>query len=697
MPTSTYALLRELEGNPIPKDTRKGDRHKGKRNRKKPNNPTKWEHRNIVAWDGEGANLICQTCQGTTRTQFDMYGDGEEVVPIDCPACHSTGGYHVYNLLANSNGEHILNPEGLGTRECFDFLIQSSDPNSINVIFGGSYDINMMLKDVPREKLVELWTEHSVYWMGYRILWNTRKKFTIQRLRDARVVASMTLWDVFGFFQSSFVKACRLWLGDIPILVEIERMKGERSTFRVEDVDEIIEYNAAECTLLVMLVQRLFASLDEADLPLLRYDGAGSIAAAILRKYNITDWMGDIPADVYTNSQYAYSGGRIEAVKIGNQERGTIYRHDINSAYPAATLELPSYVGATWTYEDKWDGTNNSMVGVTYHFKEAPFYPLWYRGAEGSISYPREGRGVYWGAEIRNLFKYYQEGEDFEIEFALNCELGDDVLPFQFMKELYATRREFADRGSMASESLKLGLNSVYGKLVQQAGYREDRIPTYHHLLWGGQITAFTRARLFDVAMQFPNYVIAFATDAIFTTEPLAVGPSNKDLGGWSIDEFTGITMVQAGVYFLKNREPICMEEHEHFDSCYWGDKYRGFDKGSIDRQQVVDCWTTGEPYYASTSRFIGLGSALMANDFTIWRTWQNDKERELDIRPTGKRVHGRNENYATGLRLTRARPNITPSVLSTPYYVVWIDEKKLSDPFEETNVQTVEEQDSYL
>ena len=642
-PSKDYATLRLLEGRPI-KDTRKrnGDRHKEGYVRPAPRPKSdskpisKWRRRSIVAWDGEGANL--------------------------------ENGEHVYNLLSNSNGDYIVDYAGLPTQVVFDFFLQYGNDKDINVIFGGSYDINMILKDLPHAKLQQLWDEGKTYWKNYRIIWATRKKFTVQLIgKNYKPVKTFVLWDVIGYFQSSFVVACQTWLGNFDVLEDIQSMKLKRSSFKTEDIDEIIEYNKKECILLVMLMERLFASLDEAQVELMRYDGAGSIAAALLKKNDIAQYKGKIPAQVNRWAQYAYSGGRIEAIKCGTTTKGTkIYRYDINSAYPHACLSLPSYKDAKWTKEQKWDGSNNSLVCVRYHFEaKEPFYPLWYRDNHGAITYPQDGYGVYWGAEVANLFKYYTEGIDFEIEWALNCTLGNDDKPFTFIEELFELRKKFKAEGSMASESLKLGLNSIYGKLVQQAGYREGRIPTYHKLLWGGQITAYTRAKLFDAAMQSPKDVISFATDAVFSSKELDL-PTGGELGEWSADTFNGMTIVQAGVYFLDEGDK-------------WQEKFRGFDKGSLDRDNIIECWESGVKYKAKLTRFVGLGSALMVSDFNVWRTWRSDY-RSLDISPTGKRIPGSRVDYHKGLRTTKPYPNITPDIISEPYSVEWIDGIKNSD-----------------
>jgi DNA polymerase type B, organellar and viral len=667
-----YRLLRLLEGRPL-----KDDRKRGPRGRKGGKKKTTWQRRNIIAWDGEGANLA--------------------------------DGTHIYNLLANSFGHYIINHEGLSTEQVLNFMLSESKPQAINVIFGGSYDVNMLLRDLPTDKVQTLWDKGTVYWKNYGISYAHRKRFSVRWYdynAGKKPTHTFVLWDVLGFFQKSFVEACRGWFGKelvthLSILDKIEAMKYERDTFSVDRIDEIISYNHAECKLLVLLVQQLFAAMDEADIQLTRYDGAGSIAASLLRRNNILEHGGNQDElcrqspESYRWSQYAYSGGRIEAPKIGNMEHGTIYRDDINSAYPSACLELPSLAGAYFTMDDEWDGNDYSMAEVEWSLPpNMPFYPLFYRDHRGQITYPRWGTGRYWGHEIRLLKDYFEEGKDYTIRGACNCHLATDARPFTFLRNDYATRLRFKERGSMASEALKLGMNSVYGKLAQQAGYRAGRIPTYHNLYWAGQITSATRARLYRAAMEAPKSIIAFATDAIISTKKLHLD-RNTGLGGWTNEKLSGITMVQAGVYWLK------------LDGV-WISKYRGFDKDSLAREDIIQCWSKGENYEAHLTRFYGMGSAVGTRNFTdYWRVWRTEP-RTLDLSPKGKRYPAAFTNYHEKLCETDVAPNfadISEGLLSTPYEIAWSDLPgangrmvKLGANLDEEDIRTYEEEllDSY-
>jgi DNA polymerase type B, organellar and viral len=638
--TDQYRLERTLSGKPIKE--RKGDRHKP---RQRPphsggKTKTKWERRIIVAWDGEGANL--------------------------------TDGTHVYNLLANSNGDYILNHEGLSTQGVIDFFFHHSNPRDINVIYGGSYDVNMILRDVPQDILRKLWDNGSCFWENYQIIYAPRKKLTITRFyhmgkklkRD-----SFILWDVLGYFQSSFVVACRKWLGDLPILDDIENMKHQRSGFDVAQIKSIIQYNQHECNLLVRLVESLFDAMDEGEIKLSRYDGAGSIAGALLRKYNIQSHRGEPTEDALRWSQYAYSGGWIEAMKIGTTPVPTpIYRYDINSAYPSAAMMLPSYAGASWEMEATWNGLSSSLVHIRWHFDEAPFYPLFYREPDGSIIHPQWGEGIYFGSEVALLEKFH--AAQYEVIESLNVRLNNQDKPFQFIDEVYALRMLYKSIGSMASEALKLGMNSIYGKLAQQAGYRNGRIPQYHHLLWAGEITSRTRANLYSAAMQHPHSVIAFATDAIIATDSFTLS-EGKALGQWTPEIFSGITIIQPGVYFLQDQDD-------------WYDKYRGFDKGALMREDIIEAWKSGTDYYANLTRFVTMGSALQSTDFYgHWRKWETQK-RKLDIVPGGKRMPGRDTCYWEGLCDTLPVLNMHTDTISNPYPIEWVVGDKPLRPTED-------------
>jgi hypothetical protein len=567
-------------------------------------------------------------------------------------------GDHIYNILANSRHRYILDNDGLSTRQCFEFFLANNLYTVINVIFGGSYDVNMILRDVTEQNLRTLYSTGTCYWDNYIIHWQNRKRFSVRHTGQKKEHA-FVLWDVFGFFQKSFVKACRAWLGDLPILDTIQRMKIQRSSFTDEDVKSVLEYNASECELLVRIMTQLRLALDFAGIHVSRWDGAGAIAAGLLKKHSITSYKAMPPETIYHAAQFAYSGGRIEAPMVGNCEDGEIHRYDLRSAYPAVIANLPSLATARWEHEGFWNGNAMSFVEIEWSYQdERPFYPFFYRTHRGTIIYPRSGRGIYFGVELPKNTQTYK------IVQAWNIDIRSNEKPFDFVHTDYRTRAILREHGHMAHEVIKLGLNSLYGKLAQQVGYRHGHMPSYHTLIWAGFITASTRAKLYEAASLCEGDVIAFATDAIITTAPVDL-PIGTELGQWDHTELSGITIVQPGVYWVKEGDE-------------WTAKYRGFDPGSLTREDVVRCWSEGKTKLETDlTRFFGIGSAIGRNTFqTCWRCWRTEP-RSLNLMPSGKRVAWTLDkiepvDYARGLVPTKAGINLTPDDLSSPYFISW-------------------------
>lgn len=642
---------------------------------------SKWYRRSIVAWDGEGANI---------------------------------GDTQYYVLLANSRGERLVNRSGLSTVQCLDFLCRNAKKDDINVIFGGSYDANQWLADLPRTSLHELWKKGSTTFAGFWIKYQWRKCFMVKSPTGHTAV----IWDVLGFFQASFVETVKTWLPDVDV-TEMEAMKLARPDFDMRNLDAIIEYNADECRLLVRVCEALFRAFDDAGITLNRYDGAGAAAAAVLRANHIADHKGIQPPDVTTAARHAYAGGRIEAPRCGTRSSGYVWRGDINSAYPTHIRSLPCLAHGVWVHRtapDHGRALADDRGFAVYHLRwsfgeDHPFYPFFYRAHDGTILYPSEGEGWYWAPEVRAALASGFVPELIEsYEWHPEC----NHQPFTFVDEGYAQRKvykamlEAGDPRGMAHIPTKLWLNSLYGKMAQQAGAR-DGPPTYHNLCWAGYVTSATRAQMFAVGMQHPKSVIAFATDAVISTERHDV-PVGKDLGEWGEEFFDGIVMVQPGVYFLRPPgEPWAdtdqVDSLDEQRKAAKEAKYRGFDKGTLVRAGIVDAWANGcslehcersgrrDHYHAYVTRFVGAGSAVASPQwYHKWRTWRTD-ERLLGLLPSGKRRHDPSQDvaaYATTLVDTLPELNHTPDVCSARYPLAWANDG-LSSPIQREVIDGVD------
>jgi hypothetical protein len=207
----------------------------------------------------------------------------------------------------------------------------------------------------------------------------------------------------------------------------------------------------------------------------------------------------------------------------------------------------------------------------------------------------------------------------------------DAPKPFAFIEPLYNKRRALKKAGDGAHVGVKLGLNSLYGKLAQQVGWSVEkgklRIPPFHQIEWAGYTTSYCRARVFMAALTNLESVIAFETDAVFSTAPLDV-PISSNLGDFEETQFADLTYIQSGLYFGESDANIS--------------KTRGVDRGQLLRAEILE--RMAEPLAddrvatVNLTRFVGAGVAL-AQNFDRWRRWET-ATKQVTLEPTGKRIH---------------------------------------------------------
>lgn len=645
---------------------------------------SKWDKGQFIALDGEGEN-------GAAPQKFRVGTDGKTYHAAD----------HRYTLLAASTGETLYNGgKRLDSQACLDFLLDlgSEYKKAIFVIFAGSYDINhMLLFGFDRETLQKISRGDTVLFEHngeeYEIEYRARKSLTLKRGRIwlpekklSKWKSKITVWDVFGFFQESFVKVMGKWLGEShPHYELIKDMKTRRGDFANVDQKAINDYNAAELSTLVELMEKVRDSINGLDLKCNRWDGAGSIAGALFRKHKSREHKLPYKTDaaLSTAVRTAYAGGRIEICKIGNYEK-TVYDYDINSAYPTVMKDLPSLAKGWWKHGNRSKPPEGfTLVRCKFQFvRGLPFYPLFFRTDKMQIYFPSDGEGWYWYPEYKASLLCPGNVEVLEwYHFIPETE----EKPFDWIAEYYETRKQWTKNPTAewqrgGEKIIKLGLNSLYGKTAQQLGGTGKVAPTYHQMEWAGFITSATRARLYEAAMKDPEAVIGFATDGIFSTRQLPLQLSDKkEIGMWELKVFEGLTIVMAGVYWWHKEQ----KKYEHFS--------RGFDKESMETPTIVlnawrnNCSCIDIPMH----RLITMGSACASE--TLWKMRGRFTQGFRSLRLDGKS----NKRQPINVRLKKPHKNLVdlkPAEnteygcgllnISHPYPIKWLD-GAMTDEFE--------------
>lgn len=545
-------------------------------------------------------------------------------------------GDHRYVLIGASNGKTITRANGISTSDSLDFLLKlrRANPTATFVAFFFSYDVSMILKDLTHIQLIKLHKDGYVKWKHYKISNTMRKFFTVKDLEDN---ASVRINDTSGFFQCSFVKALEAWKVGSPAL--IADMKSRRSLFTKTDIPAMRNYCVMECELLVTLVRALEESLNEAGIKPAGWYGAGCIASGILRQNGIKQYRKldtELEERVQDALLRAYFGGRVETFYVGPFV--SAYSHDVRSAYPHAIRSLPTSHGV-WrrVYDIPRYGVCRVRWNLPDRFNIGPFPHRQNR----KIFYPKNGCGFYHAIEVRAAMAKY--GDYIQLEYAYGFEPDDSgTTPFSFVPKLYEQRAIAKREGRASQLSLKLGLNSLYGKMAQGYGYKGS-VPPYRTYFWAGQITATTRSQILQLMVgEDESNFIGFATDGVMMKTRANV-KEGDELGQWEVSKWDSLFVLQPGMYHGSSEGATIT-------------KTRGFAPRELDWQAIANGFRKYGPYYQHrirTHRFIGIGSAIQRANLDLRGTWI-DEDRTINLYPQRKFV---THEYPLGHEFTQAVP----------------------------------------
>jgi hypothetical protein len=509
----------------------------------------------------------------------------ERIIGIDGEGQTDATGAHYYTYLAAADEEgETWECVGTGdggrvtTEQAFEFLLGL--PNRA-LIFGFAflYDLTKWFEDLPDRSIYLLMHEkrrlrlvdgkviyRAVRWRGYSLNFMNRRFSLARREFDQergcwRTGARRTLWDIFAFFQSKFVKALADWqIGTEEERAQLSGMKDRRGGEAWQDGEEVRAYCRAECAKLALLGRQLIVAHEDADLKLTSYFGAGSTASVLLKSFGVRELRGEIPEAMREAIACAFFGGRFENSCIGPVRRRA-FNDDISSAYPYHSTFLPCLLHGKWrrvrkVAERDLERARLALVHwrIRSHRKDDPWGVLPVRKADGTIAFPLEAPqgGWTWREEFLAARAYNPAVEATE---AWVYETGCDCRPFGRLPWYYLERCRIGKEGR--GIVFKLGPNSVYGKLAQSKGVN----PPYQSWVWAGNITSGCRAQLLEglKAARDPANVLMFATDGIWSTEKLQLPAprdtgtesTGKPLGGWETKEFPrGVFCVRPGIYF---------------------------------------------------------------------------------------------------------------------------------------------------
>jgi hypothetical protein len=506
------------------------------------------------------------TFTGVDGEGYTDHGPHEFPGPGDDPLeerfdCTDECIHHYVCIIAGKKALHKKRP--LTSLDCLAFL--SSLPvvkDNHYVSFFFDYDTTMILRDMARDnpeltrRLFEVRKPGQlVWWRGYGIDYSPKKHLTVKKWTPDNSSKQVTIHDVQGYFQSSFVTAITNFnIGTEAQRAEIAAMKEQRAVFDPANIKAIIDYSKEECVLLAQLVSKLRDEMANANFNGYPYEGPGGLAGKALSRYygksRHLEVIQHVPGAVWDLALKAYYGGRFEILAHGPIPH-PVHEYDLKSAYPAAMVSLPCFEHGSWTRKQLLGHLYISEISWSMPYMEhsvAGPFPV--RRKDGSIYYPVNGNGWYWSHEIEMAKRI--PGIDINVyggwTFIPDC----DCKPFAWVADLYDQRQELERERKGSGIAIKLMLNSLYGKEAQT----RPVLGTFFNIIHAGLITSITRAKAYEVYVNHPGRVVMFATDAVFTLDriPELDALDDGSLGSWEhAKTYEDMTIFQPGVYFDGN------------------------------------------------------------------------------------------------------------------------------------------------
>ena len=526
--------------------------------------------------------------------------------------------------------------ERLTTVQCLEFILSlPADACLVGYFFG--YDVTQILRDLPVKQAKLLfnkplfWKSCYVHWKSYGIEYIPRQYFRVCRIdpktRKYITGSTRTVNEVGGFFQKSFVQVLDEWkIGDLHIQEMIATQKDRREQFQsITETED--SYCAAECRLLAQLMQKFRDTCRDAKILPKQWRGAGHISARLHEihrtpkaKYRQRTKRLDKMADI------AYYGGRFEITIIG-RINGTVWENDINSAYPAAMLQLPCPIHSRWqpiNADVPLSAHRIQIRDITFSHHAQSFLCGFPIREKGRLYFPRQGTGIYWSPEI---IAAQNAGATIELRDGYGCIEPCDCNFFAWVNELYEYRKAIGK--SSQGYPIKLGINGLYGKFAQRIGSAP-----WQDYVMAGLITSITRSKLIDAYSLAPDDILYIATDGIYSKSKLALDVGNK-LGQWEQKQRNGMFIVQPGIYWSNEYDA---------NGNLLLPKTRGIPRSEIIKHRVefetqwdrwLDRGATGDPPVVEifVNQFVGLRAALARNKPQLAGTWLGDLRKAGDMK----------------------------------------------------------------
>lgn len=418
---------------------------------------------------------------------------------------------------------------------------------SYNFFFNLRYDVQAILKYLPRDKLLELYETKNTDWEETQIFYIPEKMFKLKKKKHVS-----TFYDVAQFFEGSLDTCSKKYLGAGKETQGLDRadLGSNPETWRTR-LNDIVQYCIVDAQLTKGLGDILNTTVrDKIGLRPNKYTSKARLAKDYFRSCCHLPDIRNIPKWALSMGLASYSGGRFEMLKKGHFRHA--YSVDIASAYPYEMANLVDVERGTWTKCREMDP--EALIGFYLCKVDIPLQPLGplpYRMAGGTICYPV---GSWYQYVSKRELEMYSQTCDFQVIRGVEYHDREPIYPLRDrILDLYALKKS-TPKDRFEYDLYKITMNSLYGSFYEKVKDGDTyRAGLLFNPIYASSITAGTRTQIWDVVRRQPRHVIGIATDGIILDHDPEMSYS-KELGQWALDAQGDTVVIRSGIYQIAGK-----------------------------------------------------------------------------------------------------------------------------------------------
>ena len=519
-------------------------------------------HRKIE--DIEFPRFLWQKVKGETETKPNLAFDTETI------------NGKIF-LIADSTGLCVNDREFNDLSGLLQLLNSKRYRETTNWFYNLEYDTNALLKFLNREDRKHIAEFNFVDYEGYRIEIIPRKELKISKIKGDKVFHTVTYFDLaqFYFFKklaylALSTKYRKVYVADISQISSYKYYNDKTYHKLINDRCVI------DCKITVAKADDLTNTIYNIILTK-NFKSNASIGRKYVL-YNLTKSLKVPSIAIMDKALKTYHAGFIETCKLGLVKG--VHNLDIKSAYPYQIAQLEETDGVYVHNKEYEPDAAYSYYFIKVDYDNAFLSPIWFM--KGAENYHINGNVETWVSKS-------------EMEYFINCGIDVKILEAYHLKkteyseqpfyniihDLYKARLEAADSEDEYKRSLekviKIILNSIYGVTLnvihkkEIADYETDiyrvidgKIVFYeskylatnmYNPLFGTDITARTRVKIFNDFKNSFDSIIAISTDGVYQTKKNKKIKIGTELGSYGYNKLPSVLFMGSGRYFIYDKD----------------------------------------------------------------------------------------------------------------------------------------------